>query len=89
MYFTFDLTIPHDDLNRRVLRFVEVRGKVVLDYDADETRSTKRHKWVRTAWWSRLGGRDNTIKEQRELGLLIKTMALEGIRSQITFGDEP
>ena len=58
------VTINQGDLNRRVLKFYFLDHEMVLDYDADESRETKRHKWRVQRKWSRLDKRNNTMERR-------------------------
>jgi hypothetical protein len=87
LFLKTEIVVDYDNLNRRVMRFCEVYGKVMLDFDVDQSRKTTRHKWINTQWWSRLDRRESSIKEQRDVSCEHIHQALNQIRSQITYGD--
>jgi hypothetical protein len=79
-----EIFIYESDLKRRVLRFMMLDARLVFDYDADEVRETKRHKFQRVRWWNRLSGRDNTMPRREPPRDAIE-QALAVVRSQIQY----
>jgi hypothetical protein len=79
-----EIIIYESVLKRRVLRFMMLDARLVFDYDADEVRETKRHKFQRVQWWNRLSGRDNTM-QRREPPQDAIDQALAVVRSQIKY----
>lgn len=82
-----EIIINHDDLNRRKLVFTIIDRYVLLDLDIDESRKSKRHKWVVEKRWSRLGFRGNSM-ERRDVPVDVIDKAVDNIKQQITYVTE-
>ena len=87
MYQTATIYVDKGDLERTELRFIEIRGKVMLDHEEHQTRKSIRHKWVTGKKWNRLSSRGCTMKEPSEVPFSIRQKALDAIRMQITYTD--
>lgn len=86
-YLTTTIYIDIDELNRRRLDFICLRDGVELDYDADESRKSTRHKWVEGISWSRLSHRGKRLSHPREVPFDVRHRALDEIRMQIKYKD--
>ena len=87
MYPTTRIYIDKGDLERIELGFIEIRGKVMLDYEGHQERKSIRHKWVTGKKWNRIDSRGSTMKEPSEVPFSIRQKALDAIRMQITYPD--
>jgi len=86
-YLNTEVVILADDLSRRRIVFTTIDNWVVVDFDLDEIRKSKRHKWSVAGRWSRLNLRENTIA-RREIPEEAVREAVEKIREQIQFREE-
>jgi hypothetical protein len=84
MFKPVTIEIDETPLKRRVLRFDVLDARLVLDYDADEERESKRHRFRRVRWWHRLSSRENTM-DRREPPAEAIEQALAAVRSQIKY----
>lgn len=85
MSFTdVEVTIEESPLKRRVLGFYLLDLSLVLDFDTEEERASKRHKWRRVRFWSRLQTSKSDMPRRDVPQTAIDT-ALADVRSRITY----
>ena len=84
-----EVIISIDNLNRRHLGFFLRGRELILNFDVDEFRETRRHKWkpVRNKQWHRLGYGGQSTMDRRPVPQEAFDEALEQVRSAIRYSE--
>ena len=82
-----EVIISIDDLNRRRIGFFLHGRELILNFDVDEFRETKRHKWkpVCNKQWYRLGYDARATMDRRPVPQTAVDEAVEQVRSSIRY----